>query len=206
MKRRFLVLLLAVATLFSFSACKKEEVVEKEKSFHFGDIYLNTYENTYYGLSAEFEKDWIIYSEDEILETNDISLDEGITEEDVAVGDVLTDLVAYDAASYDSVKVYAEKIGADSSVDLEAKAEEYKTENSEYYASVEYTDIDASVSTREFVGEERTCVNISAKLDGDSVYFTNVYFECDEYLITIEVCSADEAGAEAILACFKAAE
>lgn len=202
MKRRILVLLLALATLLSFSACKKEDEV---KSFHFGDIYLNTYENAYYGLSAEFNEDWVIYSENEILEVNDIPLDEGISEEDVAVGDVLVDLIAYDYASYDSVKVNAEKIG-DSVVDISAKAEELKTRRSEYYASVEYTDIDASVSTKEFLGEERTCVNISTKLDGEAVYFTTVFFECDDYLLTIEICSADESGANTILSCFKATE
>lgn len=202
MKKRVLALLLVVSTLLSFSACKKED----EKTFHFGDISLNTYENTYYGLSAEFDEDWVIYTENEILEMNDVSLDEGISEEDVAVGDVLADLVAYDPASNDSVMVYAEKIGADSSIDITSKAENAKTSYSEYYASVEYTDIESSVATREFLGEERTCVNISAILDGENVYFTNVYFECDDYLLTLEVCASDEAGAEAILSSFKATE
>lgn len=198
MKRKILALLMAIAAVITVTACG-----EKTSEYHFGEISENTYVNDVYGITADFNDEWIVYSEHEILEWNGYSAEDEVLESDIKAGDEFTEIIAYDYDGYDSVMVRTQKLESDATVDFNELAEADKAEYEEYYASVEYTNIEATVSTRECLGEENTCVNISAELDGDKVYITVVYAQVNDYLLTFEVCSTDDAGAEAILEDFQ---
>lgn len=211
MKKRILVLLMSVMVMFSLSACndadKDTDVNNADSSDNsegrFDNVSGTSFDSSVLGLSAEFDEDWILYNNHEILEVNGYSADDVVNEEDIKVGDTLTELTAYDYGSYDCVILYSEKIEKGTELDINSIAEEKKAELEDYYASVDYTNIVAEVSSRDFLDEERTCINISAELEGDKVYFTIVYVVKDSYLLTFDVTASDEAGAETILSDFK---
>lgn len=203
MKRKFFMLLMMISLLFCLSACKGKTEQSEEIENHFGEVYLNTFNNPLYELSAEFEEDWIVYNEIEILESNGFNSDDVVLEEDVEVGDKFKELIAYDIDSDDGAFLYAEKLDGDTEVDFNAVAEEELSEQKLYLESVEYTDIDAKTSTKEFLGDERVCLDITAKLDGDNYIFSYIFMEKDNYLLTFLITSDDEAGVENILSAFE---
>lgn len=198
MKKRIFALLLTGFVLFSFTACKEEKV-----DSHFGDISSNKYSSSYIGVDVEFDEDWIVYTENEILETNGYSADDVILEEDIKVGDSLTELLAYDIDSEDSVIIYSEKIEADSDIDVEALAEERKVEQEEYLSSYEYTNIETEITTESILGEERTCLNISSTFDEENIYFSYVYVQKDNYLLTFVLSSDSDEGVDNIISKFE---
>lgn len=198
MRKRIFALLLTGLVLFSFTACKEDKV-----DSHFGDISSNKYSSASIGLDAEFDEDWVLYTENEILETNGYTADSEIVEEDIKVGDSLTELLAYDIDSMDSVIVYSEKLEADADIDIEAIAEENKLQQEEYLGSSDYTNIETEIASENILGEERTCLNISASLDDENVYISYVYAHENNYLITFVLTSDSDAGVDNILSKFE---
>lgn len=198
MKKRIFALLLTLLFVFSFTACKggKEDV---KTNGHFGNVTSNSYTCESIGLEAQFEEDWIVYNENEILEVNGFSADDFVSEDDVKVGDSFTELIAYDNASQDAVIVYSEKIASDTVSDVNAIAENHKSEQEEYFSSCGYTDIKSEIITDEVFGEERTCLNITATLDGENVYISYIYVQSDDYLITFVLTSDSDAGVDNVL-------
>ena len=85
-----------------------------------GVVENNVYRNDYFGIRCELSEDWTFYSEEEILELNNVSIDSsGI---DWSNAPIIYDMYATHQTNFSSININMEKLSSLAASDLDIKS------------------------------------------------------------------------------------
>ena len=174
-----------------------------EKSF-IGHNSDNSYENFFLNIACDFPEDWTLYNNREILEVN--NLDSIPSKDDLEPGIMYTDLIAFSNSDFDSVIITFTQDEEGTEVSTSDYADFKLDDIIDTFELNEYTDINAEVSTIEFLGTECDCVKVNALLDEVSVSTVYVYTIIDGKTVTVQAQSYEEAQITEILSGFSISE
>ena len=172
------------------------ESPEKEPAFSFGKAANNTYKNDFLGIGCTLPEDWAFYSEQQILEMNNIVGE--YLDEDAAMlmanANIIYDMMAIKESDGSSVSVNLEKLTAAQLDALDVKALlEAQIEIIEItYANMGYSDVQIVSEKVTVDGKEFDSLHITANIQGVSFYTTAFAFPKGDYLANVSVGSMGE--------------
>lgn len=176
---------------------------ETEASFSFGKATGNTYQNDFLGLSCTLPEDWAFYSEQQILEMNNLAGE--YLDEDAAKllenANIIYDMMALKQEDGSNISVNLEKLTALQllSLDIKALLEAQIDLIVSTYENMGYTDVQVVSEKVTVDGEEYDSLRISAKIQGVDFYSTAFAFLKGNYLANITVSSLVEDNTAAYL-------
>ena len=169
---------------------------ETESSFSFGKSTGNTYQNDFLGLSCTLPEDWTFYSDQQILEMNNLVgeyLDENAAKQ-LENASIIYDMMALKQEDGSNISVNLEKLTALQllSLDIKAVLEAQIDIIVSTYENMGYTDVQVVSEKVTVDGEEYDSLCISAKIQGIDFYSTAFAFLKGNYLANITVSSLVE--------------
>lgn len=177
-----------------------------EPEFSLGKTANNTYTNNFLGLSCTLPAEWVFYTDEQILELNNIVAD--VVDEDVAESlknaDIIYDMYATNVIEGGSININLEKlstvqmIGLDIRKTLEGQVDTIKSS----YQNMGYTDIQIVYEKVQVDGKEFDALKITAKIQGVDFYVTVFSFKKSNYLANVTICSAETDEADTMLSWF----
>ena len=175
----------------------------QEPELSLGKTENNTYNNEFLGLSCTLPSDWVFYTDEQILELNNIIGD--VLGEEIAQqlknANVIYDMVASSQTEGSSLNVTLEKLSAVQMINLDIKQAleaQFDTMKSSYQ-NMGYTDIRMEYEKIEVDGKEFDGLKLVAKIQGYDFYVTAFAFRKSNYLANVTVCSFEKSRVEAIL-------
>lgn len=221
--KRFLCLLLTLLMLFSFAGCmsgnspddvrgeltndnQTENTTEETPGFSMGNTESNLYKNDFLGVSFKLPEGWYFYTDEQILELNNIV---GEVIDDEAAKQLANATVVYDmyAARQDqgcSVNINMEKLNLlqvatlDIKQTLEAQIDTIRSA----YENMGYTDVKIQYEKVTVDGKEFDALRLTAKIQGIDFYGVSFAFRKSNYLANAFVGSLLEDKTADILGCF----
>ena len=183
-----------------------EPEAETEPQFAFGSFTGNRYHSDFLGLTVNLADEWRFYSEEEILEINNLTMDY-YDEEAAAIienATLIYDMYAVNEYTGSSTTVILEKLSA-----LQIVALDYKTTIEAQFDTLRstfenmgYSDVEMEYKKITVDGEEIDGFELVADIMGIKYYSTTLMFRRGSYLISISVNSFEEGGTQEILAGF----
>ena len=179
---------------------------ETEPQFAFGSSTGNRYHSDFLGLTVDLPDEWRFYSDEEILEINNITMDY-YDEEAAAIienATLIYDMYATNEYTGSSTTVILEKLSALQIATLNYKATieaQFDTLRSTF-ENMGYSDVEMEYKKITVDGEEIDGFDLVAEIMGIKYYSTTLMFRRGSYLISISVNSFEEDGVEKILAGF----
>lgn len=173
----------------------KEETAtsEEEPEFSMGKATNNVYRNKFLGLSCTLPSGWKFYSDEQILELNNITAD--VIDEDVAnqlkEANIVYDMFASSEDELNNINVNLEKCSAIQLINidlkevLEAQIETIKST----YQSMGYTDINVGYVKVKVDGSDYDVLQITAKIQGLDFFANCFMFQRGNYLASVTVSS-----------------
>lgn len=212
--KKFLSLLLATIMLLSLCACGgstddiRGETVpqaatpEETPEYSFGKTTGNLYKNDFLGMSCELPADWVFYTEQQLLEMNNIAgeyVDED-TLEQLKNATIIYDMYASDA-NFSSITVNLEKFNLlqMATLDIKASLEGQKDGIISSYQSMGYSDIQVEYQKITVDGQEYDGLVINASIQGISFYAKAFAFKKGNYLANVTVSSVGSDATDTIL-------
>ena len=219
--KKVLCLLLVIMMLVSLSGCfggnGTEDVRgdtgnetpsqnESEPEFSLGKTTNNTYNNDFLGISCTLPAEWVFFTDEQILELNNIVgdiLDEEIAER-LKNANIIYDMYAAYQTEGSNMNINLEKLGAvqmialDIKQTLEAQIGTIKST----YQSMGYTDTDVEYQKIKVGGKEFDGLKLTAKIQGIDFYATIFTFRKSNYLANVTVCSLQTDKIDTILSYF----
>lgn len=179
---------------------------EEKPEFSLGTATNNTYTNAFLGMSCTLPAEWVFYTDEQILEINNIVGD--VVDEDIAErlenADIIYDMFATYETEGSSINVNLEKLSAlqlislDIKQILEAQIDTIKTA----YENMGYTDTNVAYEKITVDGKEFDGLTITAKILGIDFYATIFAFAKGNYLANVSICSIETDKTDAILSYF----
>ena len=169
---------------------------ETESTFSFGKTTGNTYQNEFLGISCTLPEDWAFYSDQQILEMNNLTgefLDEDAAKL-MANATIIYDMMASQQTDGSSININLEKLNALQllSLDIKAVLEAQIDIIVPTYENMGYTDVQAVSEKVTVDGKEYDSLRISAKIQGIDFYSTAFSFLKGNYLANVTVSSLAE--------------
>lgn len=176
------------------------------EKFAFGVQENNVYENEFLGIGCELDDEWTFYTEEEIQELNNLTMDlydsdaiDYVLENNMTVIDMMamTDL---GTKNINITLTDLEKVGF--------------SDNKEAYLSMGISsmaslledagaeDVEVIESEMEFIGETCTCVEVKQTMYGVEMHQLSVYFFRGNYAVNVVVTSTVEGEAKELLEAF----
>ena len=207
---------MAAVMLFSMAACDfpiTEDVrgsvsndQNDETKVSLGETKDNCYRNDFLGLSCTLPSEWVFYTEEEILELNDIVKD--AVDEDVADklenANIIYDMYASNPNDYSSVNVNMEKYSAVqiASLNLKTVLESQFETIIDTYENMGYTNVQIEYEKISVDGKEFDGAVITADI-ADYEFSSVVFcFKKGRYLANVTVGALSTEALESILGCF----
>ena len=180
---------------------------EKEPEFSLGKATDNTYNSDFLGLSCTLPAEWVFYTDEQILELNNIVGD--VIDEEVAErlknANIIYDMCAAYQTEGSSINVNLEKLNAaqlitlDIKKTLEAQIDTIKST----YQNMGYTDINVEYQKIKVDGKDFDGLKIVAKIQGVDFYADVLTFRKGSYLANVTLGSLQTDKTDTILSYFK---
>lgn len=179
---------------------------ENEPEFSMGKVSSNTYNNDFLGLSCTLPSEWVFYTEEQILEINNIVgdvVDENAKKQ-LENATIIYDMYASYISEGSSINVNLEKLNAVQAVTLNIKntLEGQIGTIKSAYENMGYTDMDIGYQKVTVDGKEFDALKFTAKIQGIDFYGITFSFIKENYLASIAVCSILTDKNETILGYF----
>ena len=219
--KKFLCLFLTVMILVSFVGCQNGsnddvrgqisgETLNQntdEPEFELGKSENNIYNNNFLGLSCTLPKEWIFYTDEQMLEINNIVgeiVDDKVAEQ-LQKANVFYDMFATVPAEGSSINVTMEKLNILQATALNIKAtlEAQIGTLKSTYENMGYTDVNISYQKITVDNKEFDSLKIIAKVQGISFYTTMFAFKKSNYMANVSIGSLQADEIQAILSYFK---
>lgn len=178
----------------------------KEPELSLGKTENNTYNNEFLGISCTLPSEWVFYTDEQILELNNIVGD--VLGEEIAQqlknANVIYDMYASSQADGCNMNVTLEKLSAAQAIRLDIKQAleaQFDTMKSSYQ-NMGYTDIRIEYEKIEVDGKEFDGLKIVAKIQGYDFYVTMFAFRKSNYLANVTIGSLQTDKTDTILSYF----
>lgn len=112
--KKLLALVLALALVFALTACGSEPTPAPEDDVELGSMNGGVYKNDFVGITCTLGDEWLYYSEDEILQLNEVVADSADDEElaeQLRSKDSFYDMMAENGETAENVNVVLENLG-----------------------------------------------------------------------------------------------
>ena len=204
--KKFLSLLLVGLMLLSLCGCFGDQDVRGEveggndPEFSLGTAKSGTYKNDFLGISCTLPSGWTFYSDKEIRELNNLTMD--MLDEDIAErlekANIIYDMFATCQTTGSNMNVVLEKLSTAQTIKLDIKATleaQFDTLKSSY-ESMGYTNISVKYQKVKVDGKEFDGLRLTAKIQGIDFYTTMFAFKKSNYLANVTICSlqTDQTG------------
>ncbi len=210
--KKLLALTMALLMVLSLVACggskedkKTDTSKDDELSFEFGEVSGTTYENEFIGIGCALPSDWLFYSEDDIIEINNLAIDslQGDIRDIVEKATVLYDMFAQAPNGQNNVNVVVEKVPQikldtlNIKQNFEALLPTFKTT----YEQMGCTNVAVSVVNKTVGGKELPVAVLTANAAGQTVKMYQFAVKCKGFLASITI-TAFSGDADALLNTF----
>lgn len=179
---------------------------ESEPEFSLGKTANNTYNNKFLGLSCTLPAEWVFFTDEQILELNNIVGD--ILDEEVAErlknATIIYDMYAAYQTEGSNMNINLEKLSALQLISLDIKQilEASISSIKSTYQNMGYTDTDVAYQKIKVDGKEFDGLKLTAKIQGINFYATIFTFRKGNYLANVTVCSLQTDKCDTILSYF----
>lgn len=179
---------------------------EGEPEFSLGKTTSNTYNNGFLGISCTLPAEWVFYTDEQILELNNIVgtvVDEEIADQ-LKNANIIYDMYAINETEGSNMNVNLEKlstvqmISLDIKQTLEAQIDAIKSA----YQNMGYTDTNVEYQKIKVDGKEFDGLKLTAKIQGIDFYASVFAFRKSNYLANVTICSIQTDKTDTILSCF----
>lgn len=215
--KKLLCLFMAIIMLTGLCGCLDNQDVrgeinsggqeEEESKFSLGQTADNTYKNDYLGISCTLPSDWVFYTDEEILELNNIVA--GTVDEDIAKAlenaNIIYDMYATNPNDYSNINVNLEKLSAVqiATADLKELLEAQFDGIKSTFSNMGYTDINIAYEKITVDGKEFDGAKITAKIQGVDFHSVVFCFKKGLYLANVSLGSIQTDKTAEILSYFK---
>lgn len=183
-----------------------EEAETEEEAYEFGEVNANVYENKFIGIGCSLSEEWGFYSDEEIMELNNMATDMAGEEfaEAVADAQMLYDMYAVHSDGMSSVNVNLENIGIAkiALVDVAESLENSKSILEDAFSNMGYEDISIESTTVTIDGEEFAALNVGASYSGMNMYELVFSGKAGKYMWTITIGTFGEDSTQEIFDTF----
>lgn len=184
------------------------ETQAEEKTFSLGTISGTTYESEFLSIGCTLSDDWTFYTDEEIKELNNMSTDLAGEEYEKLMeqSTIVYDMMASSNDQLSSVNIVLEKSNemAVSAFDLEKNGDVIAQSAKPSLENIGFTDVNYTITTTEFLGEEVQCLKWDMKMGTMDYYEIQVFVKAYDYLATITVAADKISTCEDILDSFYA--
>ena len=187
------------------TAAPTQSPTEPTPGFSLGQTEDNVYKNDFLGMTCTLPADWTFYTDEQILELNNIVVD--TMNDDVAQmlenATIVYDMYAMHPTEGSSINVNLEKftglqiLAMDIKQVLESQIEAIRST----YQNMGLTDIEIQYQKVTVDGKEFDSLKISGNMQGVGLYATCFAFKKGTYLANVSVCTIAEDKTADILAC-----
>lgn len=220
--KKIIVLLLAMILTFSLCACAfnadiRGEITtdptqptssseSTEPEYSMGTAANNTYTSTFLGLSCTLPDEWRFYSDEEILQLNNISssyMDEA-TQEALKNATIVYDMAALHETDSGNININLEKLTVlqAATLDIKATLESQLPAIETAFANMGYSDIKIEYTKVTVDGKEFDALQLFGKVNGMDFYEIVFSFKKGLYMVNVTVSSFETDKTEQILGYF----
>ncbi len=204
--KKLLALLLALMMVFSFAACGEKETADNKtdagdkSSFTFGTVENNVYENEFIGIGCELPSAWTFYSEEDIMELNNITMsymDEDF-QEAIENATLLYDMYAQSSNGLNNINVVLQKIPQIQldTLDLEDTFELGFNQAKTALENMGYTNVSFKGEKRKVCGKEMPIGVITSQIGGMPLTQLQFAIKCDGYLASVTISDYTSDGSD----------
>lgn len=210
--KKALALLLCVVLLFSISACGGETDIRgeqteiasgDEKEFELGQTAGLKYENDFVGIGCNLESGWSFYTDEQIRELNNQTMDIGTEEykELMESANMVFDMQAVSGDGTSNINVVLEKASALAlaTYDFKATYEKNFSVVKESFENMGFTDYTYEFMDLEIDGKTITGVKNIASATDVTMYQKQFVVKCNGYTAAITVTSMNKDTTDDIL-------
>lgn len=215
--KKFLCLALALIMLVGICGCfdgnGPEDVRrdiggenQNEPAFSLGKTANNTYNNDFLGISCALPDDWTFYTDEEILEINNIVGD--VVDEDIAEqlenANVIYDMYATCQTEGSNMNVNLEKLSSIQTISLDIKQtlESQIDTIKQGYENMGYKDTNVEYKKIKVDSKEFHGLKLTARIQDIDFYATIFTFKKGNYLANVTICSLQTDKTDTILSYF----
>lgn len=210
--KKFLCLFLTIILVAGLCACggngdvRGETPAESTPEFSLGGTNNNTYKNDFLGISCTLPSEWVFYTDEQILELNNIVGD--VIDEDIAEqlknAKIIYDMYVTEPGVGNSINVNMEKLNALQIVGLNIKntLEAQMDTIRDAYTGMGYTNINIGYQKVTVDGKEFDGMRVTANYQGVNLYLTVFTFLRGSYLANVTVSSLQTDITDTILGYF----
>jgi len=179
---------------------------ENEPEFSLGKAKNRTYNNDFLGISCTLPADWVFYTDEQILELNNIVGE--VVDEDVAEllkdANIIYDMYASYQTEGSNININLEKLSSLQLIDLDIKQtlEAQIDTIKQAYKNMGYTDTNIEYQKIKVDGKDFDGLKLTAKIQGIDFYATIFCFRKSNYLANVTVCSLYTNKSDTILSYF----
>ncbi len=166
---------------------------ESQPEFSLGKTINNVYTNEFLGLSCTLSSEWEFYSDEQILELNNIvleNIDEDISEQ-IKNATIIYDMFAQNTVDYSNINMTLERFSSlqIASIDMKQSLEAQKDAIISTYQNMGYTDITVAYEKIIVDNKEYDALKLKAMIQGVDFYGTAFAFKKNNYVATVTVTS-----------------
>ncbi len=179
---------------------------ESDDEFSLGKTDGLVYENAFIGLGCTLPSDWSFYTDEEIMELNNYTADfmGEEYEEMVKNAQIVYDMYAVDGTDMNSINVTLEKIDNRmlAGIDVADIYAQNKSAFETMYTSMGCSNVLVNQVTIDIEGEEFAGIEISAEINGYTLYQKCFGVKCNGYLASLAITTYGDISPDDILANF----
>ena len=161
--------------------------------FSLGTTENNHYYNNLFGISCTIPSDWVFYTDEQMMELNNITMDtlDSDIVEALKNATVIYDMFAQDTYGFNSTNVNMELLEPMQMVmlDLKENVEALLPALEQSYANMGYTNIQSAYTKVTVDGKEYHGFKLSAQIQGIDIYSVSFSYKSAYYLVNVNVTS-----------------
>lgn len=214
--KKLLSLFLILVMVLAFCGCEDEKDVKKktpstvttqnDNGFSIGTVDGKTYRNEFLGLSFTIPDGWTFYTQEQILQLNQLT--SNMVSEEIAEAlenaNVVYDMFAQELTTGSSINVVLEKQSAEiiETLDIKNALELQVPTIKATYTGIGYTDINTEYQKVTLDGKEFDALYLTAKLNGTDMYCYAICYKITSRLVNVTVCTMGTNNLDTLLECF----
>lgn len=174
--------------------------------FSLGTTTSDKYTNSAIGLSFKLPDGWTFYTQEQILQLNQLT--SNMVSEEIAEAlenaNVVYDMFAQELTTGSSINVVLEKQSAEiiETLDIKNALESQVPTIKATYTGIGYTDINTEYQKVTLDGKEFDALYLTAKLNGTDMYCYAICYKTTSRLVNVTVCTMGTNNLDTLLECF----
>lgn len=199
--KRVLSILVILSLIFTFTAC-----AENDREFELGTTKGLIYENKFIGIGCELKSDWYFYTDEQIRELNNFSMNVAGDEfkELAENADVFYDMFASASDNQSNINVNLEKVSNIklATLDIEENYEAIYPTVETSLRNMGYSNFKHSVGSVTISDKDFPTMFISAKFSTFDMYQALINIKCNGYLASVTITATSEDAVNSLVDCF----